>query len=113
MKGRYRIFSAAVSRLPRGSVHWDFTIVFPTTEILADVRSAFGDRFVLSRVEAEREAAALLNARAGEMTREDAFKLGELFNRHEKSGRVRQDRFLPGFAGATVQKLRKTSSGSS
>lgn len=82
-----------------------FTIVFPTTEILADVRSAFGDRFVPSRVEAEQEAAALLNARAGEMTREDAFKLGELFNRHERSGRVRQDRFSPGFVGATMQKV--------
>lgn len=82
-----------------------FTVVFPTAEILADVRSSFGERFVPSRVEAEREATALLNARAGEMTREDAFRLGELFNRHEKSGRVRQDRFSPGFAGATMQKV--------
>ena len=40
-----------------------FTIVFPTTGILADVRSSFGDRFVPSRVDAEREAAALLDAR--------------------------------------------------
>ena len=82
-----------------------FAVVFPTTEVLADVRSSFGDRVVPSRAEAEREAAALLDARAGEMTREDAFRLGELFNRHEKSGRVRQDRFLPGFAGATMQKV--------
>jgi len=60
---------------------------------------------VPARVEAERDAAALLNDRAGEMTREDAFRLGQLFNRHEVGGRQRQDRFSPGFVGATMQKV--------
>jgi len=76
-----------------------------TTQVLAEVRSTFGDRFVPARVEAERDAAALLNDRAGEMTREDAFRLGQLFNRHEVGGRQRQDRFSPGFVGATMQKV--------
>ena len=36
-----------------------------TTPVLKRVREEFGERFVPSRVEAEREAVALLNARAG------------------------------------------------
>ncbi len=32
-------------------------------------------------------------------------RLGQLFNVHEKAGRVRQDRFSPAFAGATMQKV--------
>jgi hypothetical protein len=31
--------------------------------------------------------------------------LGQLFNTHERGGRVRLDRFSPGFAGATMQKV--------
>ena len=76
-----------------------------TTPVLKWVREEFGERFVPSRVEAEREAVALLNARVGKFSREEAGRLGQLFNRHEKAGRVRRDRFLPGFAGATMAKL--------
>jgi MoxR-like ATPase len=82
-----------------------FKIVFPTADVLAGVRASFGEGFIPSRVAAEREAVALLDAHAGDMTREDAFVLGRLFNRHEIAGQLRQDRFLPGFAGASMQKV--------
>jgi hypothetical protein len=75
-----------------------------TTPVLQELRAAYGERFVPARVEAEREAVGLLNARAGEFSREEANRLGQLFNRHEKAGRVRHDRFLPAFAGATMAK---------
>lgn len=69
------------------------------------VRGRFGDRFVPSRVEAERAAASLLNQRAGDLGPAEAMRLGQLFNTHERGGRVRLDRFLPGFVGATMQKV--------
>lgn len=76
-----------------------------TTPILTEVREVFGERFVPSRAEAEREARELLNAQAGAMTREESVRLSELFNRHEKAGRVRRDRFAPGINGTTMMKL--------
>ena len=76
-----------------------------TRVVLARVRDNFGDRFVPSRVVAERAAVELLESRAGDMTREETTRLGQLFNTHEKAGQPRQDRFLPAFAGATIQKV--------
>jgi uncharacterized protein (DUF2461 family) len=77
----------------------------PTVAVLERVREAFGERFVTSRVEAEKAAVELLNGRAGDLDPEGALRLGQLFNTHEKAGRARQDRFSPGFAGATMQKV--------
>jgi hypothetical protein len=76
-----------------------------TTTVLASVRNAFGDRFIVGRIEAEQAAVKLLNEHAGDLDRDEALRLGQLFNTHEVAGRVRQDRFSPGFAGATMQKV--------
>ncbi len=76
-----------------------------TATALADVRTRFGDRFVPARLEAELEARDLLDTRAGSLTRAEAMDLGRLFNRHDKAGRVRLDRFSPAFAGATINKV--------
>lgn len=76
-----------------------------TPVVLKRVRDTFGERFVPGRVEAERAAAELLSAKAGDLTREEAIRLGQLFNTHEKAGQIRQDRFLPGFAGASIQRV--------
>lgn len=76
-----------------------------TSEVLARVRSSFGERFVDGRAEAEHSAVDLLQRRAGDMDSAEATRLGQLFNTHEKAGRVRQDRFSPAFAGATMQKV--------
>ncbi len=77
----------------------------PTPQVLGQVRTTFGDRFVAGRVLAEQEAVALLNSRAGHLDRDEAMRLGQLFNTHEKAGRVRQDRFSPAFTGATMQRV--------
>ena len=77
----------------------------PTPAVLARVRSRFGDRFVASRVEAEQAAVELLNQRAGDLGPVEAMRLGQLFNTHERGGQARLDRFLPGFAGASMQKV--------
>jgi MoxR-like ATPase/uncharacterized protein (DUF2461 family) len=77
----------------------------PTPAVLDRVRSRFGDRFVASRVEAEQAAAELLNQRAGDLGPAEAMRLGQLFNTHELGGQTRLDRFLPGFAGASMQKV--------
>ncbi len=77
----------------------------PTPHVLGQVRTTFGDRFVAGRVLAEQEAVALLNSRAGSLDRDEAMRLGQLFNTHELAGRVRQDRFSPAFAGATMQRV--------
>jgi MoxR-like ATPase/uncharacterized protein (DUF2461 family) len=76
-----------------------------TRVVLARVRDSFGERFVPGRVEAERAAAELLTARAGDLTREDAVQLLGLFNTHELADRVRRDRLSPGFTGASMQAL--------
>jgi MoxR-like ATPase/uncharacterized protein (DUF2461 family) len=76
-----------------------------TPAVLARVRDTFAEQFVSGRIEAEKAAVDLLNERAGELTREEATRLGQLFNTHVKAGQVRQDRFLPAFAGATIQKV--------
>ena len=76
-----------------------------TPAVLQRVRQNFGDAFVSSRVSAEQEATQLLNERAGDLDREEAKRLGQLFNTHAKAGRVRQDRFSPAFTGATIQKV--------
>jgi hypothetical protein len=76
-----------------------------TTTVLAKVRDAFGERFVTSRIEAEKAAVELLNSRSGDLDPDEAIRLGQLFNTHDRAGGVRQDRFSPGFAGATMQKV--------
>ncbi|MGY1691125.1 DUF2461 family protein [Geodermatophilus sp. SYSU D01105] len=76
-----------------------------TPHVLSQVRTAFGDRFVAGRMLAEQAAVALLDSRAGRLDRDEATRLGQLFNTHELAGRIRQDRFSPAFAGATMQKV--------
>ncbi|MET8352664.1 AAA family ATPase [Micromonospora sp. NPDC005206] len=79
--------------------------VDPTPQSLTEVREIFGERFVAARVEAESDARDLLDKLAGSMSVDEALQLGRLFNRHEKTGQVRLDRFSPGFAGAVMNKL--------
>lgn len=81
------------------------TLSDPTPAVLARVRESFGERFVPGRLEAERAAVALLDRRAGKLDRDEIAQLIQLFNTHEAAGRVRRDRFSPGFTGATMQKL--------
>ena len=76
-----------------------------TPPVLARVRARFGDRFVPARVEAEKAAAELLSKSAGDLGLEEAMRLGQLFNTHELAGQLRRDRFSPGFAGATMNKV--------
>ncbi len=57
------------------------------------------------RVLGEQEAVALLDSRAGYLDRDEAMRLGQVFNTQEMAGRVRQDRFSPAFAGATMHKV--------
>src|SRR3712207_2678234 len=61
-----------------------------TPRVLSQVRTTFGDRFVAGRVLAEQNAVALLDSRAGSLDRDEATRLGQLFNTHEMAGRVRQ-----------------------
>ncbi|MEV6491793.1 hypothetical protein AB0M20_24750, partial [Actinoplanes sp. NPDC051633] len=75
------------------------------TTIIDDVREQFGPRFVPARLEAEAEARQFLNDHVGSMDAGQIVDLGRLFNRHEKAGRTRQDRFTPGFTGAIMAKL--------
>jgi hypothetical protein len=77
----------------------------PTLSVLARVRGNFGEDFVAGRISAEQAAQALLNERAGSLDRDEAMRLGQLFNTHDKLGRVRQDRFSPAFTGATMLKV--------
>ncbi|MDW5326780.1 McrB family protein [Plantactinospora sp. KLBMP9567] len=76
-----------------------------THDLVAKRREYFGSTFVSSRVEAEAEARQFLDEKAGMMNSQDITDLGRLFNRHGKSGRIRYDRFSPGFAGAIMAKL--------
>lgn len=79
----------------------------PSADLVAlvDARERFGDDFVTARLEAEGQAVALLNERAGSMTREEALELGRYLNRHAKHGTWRQDRFSPAFHGAAMYRL--------
>lgn len=77
----------------------------PTPTALAETRQRFGERFVEGRLEAEQQARELLGTRAGSLSRDEARELLSLFNRHEKLGKVRLDRFSPAFAGATFNKV--------
>jgi hypothetical protein len=72
---------------------------------IAWVRERYGESLVPSRAAAEQDAREFLDAHAGSMTREQALSLGELFNRGEWGGVARRNRFLPAFAGATMEKL--------
>ncbi|SCG45698.1 AAA domain (dynein-related subfamily) [Micromonospora zamorensis] len=77
----------------------------PIAEVIEETRARFGPRFALARVDAEEKARQMLDERHGEMDVEEIVKLGRLFNQHEAAGRVRYDRFSPGFAGAIMAKL--------
>jgi DNA polymerase III delta prime subunit len=79
--------------------------VDPTPQVLESVRERFGERFVPSRAEAEDAARKLLTERAGDLSRDEAMKLGQLFNTHELGGQPRKDRFAPGFAGASMHQV--------
>ncbi|MCW6008870.1 AAA family ATPase [Micromonospora sp. CPCC 205371] len=76
-----------------------------THEVVAERRRVFGRDFVPSREDAEREARRIIDTRIGHMNAEEIVQLGRVFNRHGKTGQVRQDRFSPGFAGAVMAKL--------
>jgi uncharacterized protein (DUF2461 family)/energy-coupling factor transporter ATP-binding protein EcfA2 len=74
-------------------------------QTIARVRANFGEEFVSGRVEGEEQARALLNARAGSMTRDEFIELGSLFNTQVFRGKVQRARFAPAFQGATIQRL--------
>lgn len=74
-------------------------------ETIARVRQYFGDEFVSGRIEAEEQARARLNARAGAMSTDEFVELGSLFNTQVVHGKARRTRFSPAFQGATIQRL--------
>jgi hypothetical protein len=76
-----------------------------TAAFIQAVRERYGPTLVESRRTAEEEARQLLNQLAGGMTKEQAQTLGQLFNRGEWAGVMRHNRFLPAFAGATMDRL--------
>jgi len=76
-----------------------------TRAFIQAVRERYGPTLVESRQAAEEEARQLLNQHAGGMTKEQAQALGQLFNRGEWAGVMRHNRFLPAFAGATMERL--------
>jgi len=76
-----------------------------TREVVAERREFFGSDFVSSREDAEREARRIIDARIGHLDAQEILQLGRVFNRHGKAGRIRYDRFSPGFAGAVMAKL--------
>lgn len=73
--------------------------------LIAERREFFGADFVPGRTQPEEEARTLLNATAGEMTHEQATRLGELLNQHAKAEVTRHDRFSPAFVGAALKKV--------
>jgi MoxR-like ATPase len=77
----------------------------PTPDVIQDVRTQFGPRFVPARLTAEANARQSIDDHLGNMDSERIVALGRLFNRHEKAGRDRYDRFTPGFTGAIMDKL--------
>jgi len=62
-------------------------------------RELFGPDFVPGRVRPESEARALLDARAGRMSKDDAVDLGAACNRHVRGGVQMRNRFSPAFFG--------------
>ncbi|WP_164842746.1 McrB family protein [Actinoplanes solisilvae] len=76
-----------------------------TAEIVEEVRTKFGERFVPARQAAEDEVRAFINAHLGAMDAARIVELGRLINRHEIAGRDRYDRFSPGFTGAIMERL--------
>ena len=80
----------------------------PGTDIpalIAEVRAGYGDDFVVGRASAEEKARSLLNASAGNMSREQAMQLGQFLNEHVAKGVLRHDRFSPAFVGGALNKL--------
>jgi MoxR-like ATPase len=76
-----------------------------TAEVIASVREQFGPEFVSARIAAEEQVRAFLDAQLGVMDAERIVELGRLMNQHAKAGKVRYDRFTPGFTGAIMSKL--------
>ncbi len=72
---------------------------------IAKVRTEYGDDFVAGRATAEEKARSLLNASAGNMSREQAMQLGQFLNEHVSNGVLRHDRFSPAFVGGALNKL--------
>jgi hypothetical protein len=79
--------------------------IFDVESLIAERRESFGEDFVSGRTQPEQEARALLDATAGEMTREQAVRLGELLNQHAKAGVTRHDRFAPAFVGGALNRV--------
>jgi MoxR-like ATPase len=68
-------------------------------------RAYRGPDHIAVRRAAEDDARQLLDELAGQMTHEDAQRLGRLLNTDGRAGEVRHDRFTPAFVGATLQKV--------
>lgn len=73
--------------------------------VIAEKREESGPDRVAARAEAERRAAELLNARAGEMTEAEAVELIGLFNVDRIGEQDRQNRFVPAFTGDLRNRL--------
>ncbi|GLZ00698.1 AAA family ATPase [Actinoplanes sp. NBRC 103695] len=76
-----------------------------SADVIASVREQFGPGFVSGRIDAEDEARRFIEGHLGRMDAARIAELGRIFNRHEKLGRIRYDRFTPGFTGAIMDKL--------
>ncbi len=76
-----------------------------TAEVITAVREQFGPEFVSARVAAEEQVRTFLDEHLGSMDSDQIITLGRLINQHGMLGRVRYDRFTPGFTGAIMRKL--------
>lgn len=72
---------------------------------IRDIRNRAGEGLVGSRAASEQEARVMLNSLAGQMSDEQALKLGRLFNTGMWNGTVKYSRFSPAFHGATMKKM--------
>lgn len=62
-------------------------------------RELFGPEFVPGRLRPEAEARALLDAKAGRMSKDDAAEMGAACNRHQRGSAQMRNRFSPAFFG--------------
>lgn len=96
---------SALSLRPRPACYNCGMPTLPAAAVVKDVRAQFGPQFVPARVTAETAARQFIDQNLGAMDAGRIMTLGRLFNRHEKAGRERYDRFTPGFTGAIMDKL--------
>ncbi|WP_187279764.1 McrB family protein [Quadrisphaera setariae] len=68
-------------------------------EYVRERRELFGPEFVPGRLRPEAEARALLDAKAGRMSKDDAAALGAACNRHQRGSVQMRNRFSPAFFG--------------